>query len=77
MDISARSMLTLNRDGLHMKVYLRSTGYLLTTRLKQIRVNRCKRLLQAYAVNGFESILFTDEKMFSVKEVFNKQNDKI
>lgn len=77
LDISTRSMSRLIRDDLHMKAYRRSTGHLLTPQLKKIRLERCKRLLQWHADNGHENILFTDEKIFTVEEVFNKQNDKI
>ena len=77
MDVLARLMSRLIRDDLHMKAYHQSTGHLLTTRLKQIRLKRCKRLLQRRTVNGHESIHFTDEQTFTVEKVFNKQNDKI
>lgn len=77
MDISLRSMSRLIRDDLHMKAFRRCTGHLLTPRLKQIRLERCKKLLQWHASNGHENILFTDEKNFTVEEVFNKQNDKV
>lgn len=77
LDISTRSMSRLIRDDLNMKAFRRSTGHLLTPNLKQIRLERCKRLLHWHADNGHENILFTDEKIFTVEEVFNKQNDKI
>lgn len=77
LEISTRSMSRLIRDDLHMKAYRRSTAHMLTPRLKEIRHERCKRLLLWHATNGHENILFTDEKIFTVEEVFNKQNDKV
>lgn len=77
LNISNRSMCRLVRDDLSMKAYRRSTGHLLTARLKEIRLTRCKRLLQWHATNGHENILFTDEKIFTVEEKFNRQNDRV
>lgn len=77
LEISTRSMSRLIRDDLHMKAYRRSTAHIMTPRLKQIRLERCKRLLLWHAANGLENILFTDEKIFTVEQVFNKQNDKV
>ena len=39
-------MSRLIRDDLHMKSYRQLIGHLLTTRIKQIRLSRCQRLLQ-------------------------------
>lgn len=77
LDISRRTMSRIIRDDLSMKAYRRSTGHLLTPRLKDIRKTRCQRLLQWHATNGHENILFTDEKIFTVEEKFNRQNDKV
>ena len=46
-------------------------------RLIKIRHERAKRLFQWHAANGHENILFTDKKIFTVEEKFNKQCDKI
>ncbi|VVC32817.1 Hypothetical protein CINCED_3A023201 [Cinara cedri] len=45
--------------------------------LRQIRATRAKKLLQQYAKNGHRQILFTDEKIFIVEEIFNRQNDRV
>jgi hypothetical protein len=44
--------------------------------LKEIRQTRAKRL-QRQAENGHENILFTDEKIFTIEEQYNNQNNKI
>ena len=38
---------------------------------------RCRRLLQWHANNGHQSILFTNEKIFTIEESFNRQNDRV
>ena len=65
------------RDDLHMRAYRRSERRLLTRALKEIRLTRAGRLLQWYAENGHENIIFTDEKIFTIEEQYNSQNDKI
>ena len=77
MRISQRSMSRIIKHDLKLGAYRRSVGHLLTQSLKQNRVIKCKRLLSRYANNKHRKILFTDEKIFTVEEKFNKQNDKI
>jgi len=75
--LSPRSMSRLIRDNLHMRAYGRSEGHLLTPALKEIRQTRTEHLLQWHAENGHENILFTDEKIFTIEQQYNRLNDKI
>lgn len=77
LTVSTRTMSRIVKDDLHMRAYRRSTGHLLTPALREIRLTRAKRLLQWHARNGHENILFTDEKIFTIEESYNRQNDKI
>ena len=52
-------------------------GHLLTLALKEIRRTRAKHLLQWHAEIGHENILLMDEKIFSIEEQYNNQNNKI
>ena len=54
----------------------RSKGHL-TPALKEIQRSRAKRLLQWHAENGHENILFTEEKIFTIDEQYNSQDNKI
>jgi len=45
--------------------------------LKEIRRTKAERLLQWHAENEHESVLFTDEKIFTTKEQYNNQYNKI
>ena len=49
----------------------------LTPALKVIRQTRTECLLQWYAENGHENILFTDEKILTIEEQYKRPNDKI
>ena len=77
MNISKRSMSRLLSEDLGLRAYRRRTGHYLDARLKNQRVLKCRRLLQRYAHNGHRRILFTDEKIFTIEESFNRQNDKV
>ncbi len=43
--------------------------------IKKIRRDRAKQLLQRFKNNTQRNIVFTDKKIFSVEESFNKQTD--
>lgn len=77
MKISTRSMSRILRDDLKMKAYKRYTGHLLTPQLKEIRRVRSKALLARHGKNGHRDILFTDEKIFTIEQKFNRQNDRV
>jgi hypothetical protein len=51
-------------------------GHLLTPALKENRRTRTERHLQWHAENGHENILFMDEKILTMEEQYNRQNDK-
>ncbi|XP_021694327.1 uncharacterized protein LOC110674340 [Aedes aegypti] len=44
---------------------------------KQERLRRAKSLLKRAAEGKLENILFTDEKLFTVQQFVNKQNDRV
>jgi hypothetical protein len=77
MKISKRTMSRIIKDDLMLGAYRRSTGQRLSTSLCKLRVERSRRLLQRHANNGHRRILFTDEKIFTVEEKFNRQNDRV
>lgn len=77
LSVSKILMTRILRSDLGLKAYRRTTGYFLTPQLKQMRMMKCKCLLQRYAGNGHKRIFFTDEKIFNIEQSFNRQNDKI
>jgi nitrogen fixation/metabolism regulation signal transduction histidine kinase len=54
-----------------MRVHRHSKGRILTAN------RRAERLLQRHTNNGLKNILFTDEKLFTIEEQYNHQNNKI
>ncbi|KAK6033363.1 hypothetical protein OSTOST_00409 [Ostertagia ostertagi] len=49
----------------------------LTDAQKEKRKKRSKQLLRRFAAGRHSKILFTDEKLFTVEQVVNKQNDRV
>lgn len=77
VQISTRSMSRLITKDLKMGAYRRSTGHRLTVNLRRIRETRARELLRRHANGDHRNILFTDEKIFTVEQKFNKQNDRV
>jgi len=77
MNLSSRSLCRIIRDDLGMKAYKRYTGHLLTPQLREIRRVRSKALLQRHGVENYKKILFTDEKILTIEQKFNRQNDRV
>lgn len=77
MKISRKSMARILKKDLGLGAFKRRTGQLLTASLKKNRVEKSKRLLIKYANDKHKKILFTDEKIFTIQEKFNKQNDRV
>ncbi len=50
---------------------------MLNDHLKTFRRKKVKKVLHLYVKRGFKRILFTDEKVFTVGQKFNWQNDRI
>lgn len=77
MKITQKSMSRIIKKDLGLGAFKRRTGQLLTPTIKKNRIVRSKRLLVKYADNRHRKILFTDEKIFTIQEKFNRQNDRI
>ena len=60
-----------------MTAHLCSKGHLLTPALKEICQTRAEHLLQWHVENGHENIFFTDDKILTIEEQYNNQNNKI
>lgn len=77
MNVSKRSMSRILRQDLQLGAYWRCVRHLLTPRLKKIRAERCEKFLKRFKNNGHRRILFSDEKIFTIEEKINRQNDRV
>ncbi|GBM01374.1 hypothetical protein AVEN_135796-1 [Araneus ventricosus] len=77
MGISDRSVRRMAKTELGLKPYKFQNFQLLTEKHKLVRLQRCRKLLRRAATIHWERFLFTDEKLFTVQQAHNSQNDRI
>ena len=75
--ISRRSVQRIVRDHLGMKSFKRKKVHFLTDNIKGKRLVKSKGLSKRHAIHGMNNILFSDEKLFTIEEASNAQNDRI
>ena len=71
------SLRKLVHEDLGLKSLKRKTVHHLTPTLRRKRLVRCKGLLRRLAPRDMDKVLLSDEKLFTVEEVNNRQNDRI
>ncbi|KAI6653971.1 MhmaT1 transposase [Oopsacas minuta] len=77
LEINRESLRKLVHQDLGLKSLKRKTVHHLTPSIRQKRLERCKGFLRRLGTQDFEKILFSDEKLFTVEEATNRQNDRI
>ncbi|QQP48557.1 Uncharacterized protein FKW44_008915 [Caligus rogercresseyi] len=77
-DLSVDSI-TINwavREDLGLTSYTRTLRHLLTEDMKRKRLTRCKKVLTWLKGNGSIVKIFSDKKIFTVDQVYNRRNDR-
>lgn len=74
--ISRESVRRIAKEELNLKPYKLQKVQLLTDENKRVRLQRCRQLKRRAAGRQWERILFTDEKLFTVEQAHNRQNDR-
>ncbi|KAI6660137.1 Transposase [Oopsacas minuta] len=77
LKISHRSVQRIVKNQLGMRSFKRKTVHFLSSKIMGKRLVRSKGLLKRHAVYGINNILFSDEKLFTIEEANNAQNDRI
>ncbi|OXA41211.1 Transposable element Tc3 transposase [Folsomia candida] len=77
LNVSPSTIKMALKSDLGVRAMRRGVCHMLTTKQKKNRVIRCRGLLKRHAGESYKNILFTDEKIFTVEEKFNRQNDRI
>ena len=75
-EISERSLRRVIHDDLGLKSLKRRKVHMLTTAMKQKRLDRSRALLSRATLNVLDRILFSDEKLFTIEQALNSQNDR-
>jgi len=73
LKISRRSVARMVKNKLKLRSYKLGMGNYLDERMKRVRLENAQRLLKK---KSFGSILFTDEKVFTVERAVNRHNDR-
>ena len=60
-----------------MQSFKRKKVHFLSEMVKEKRLSRSKELLVRHATGGLENIIFSDEKIFTIEETTNVQNDRV
>ncbi len=76
MNLALRTILQVLTEATSPSLQ-RVTGHLLNTCLRSLQLKWLKKLMFIYSKNLFKKILFTDEKIFTIEQKFNKQNDNV
>ena len=77
LHISDKSVRDIVHDRLNCHSYRLQKSYALAEETKETRVRRCRELLRRAADNRHLSFVFSDEKLFTVDAVYNRQNDRV
>ena len=76
IEVNRETVRRIAKDDLNLKPYKLRRVQLLTDEDEVKRLQRCRLLKQRAAEGRWETILFTDEKLFTVEQSYNPQNDR-
>ncbi|TKR73704.1 hypothetical protein L596_020984 [Steinernema carpocapsae] len=77
LNISDRTVRRIVKEDLKLVSYKKITAHVLTDKMKEKRLENCKRMLAVVASRGCQKNLFSDEKLFNLEPVHNRQNDRV
>ena len=77
LKVSHGSMQNLVKNDLHLKSCKRRTVHFLSEKIVKKRLARSKDILTRLATQPLDKIIFSDEKLFTIEEATNKQNERI
>jgi inhibitor of nuclear factor kappa-B kinase subunit alpha len=75
--VSRSSVQRILKNHLGLKAFKLQKAHLLTDTMKATRLKMCKALKRRFAAGRHKSILFSDEKLFTIEQSHNHQNDRI
>jgi len=75
MHISDRSVRKIMKNHLHVKPYKIQKVHALNPTQMKVRLERAKELKRLHTSDEIPNIVFSDEKIFTIEQFVNKQND--
>lgn len=76
LGINRESVRIIVRIRLGLRSYKLGRGHYLTEKMKQKRLEKARKMKRLVAAGRHRSIVFTDEKIFTVERHHNAQNDR-
>ncbi|EYC41168.1 hypothetical protein Y032_0580g260 [Ancylostoma ceylanicum] len=76
LGVSQKSLHRIVEDKLGMRAYKLLKLHGLSENQRAVRVKKCRALLERAVGDGYMRRLFTDEKLFTIEQVYNPQNDR-
>lgn len=64
------------KNELNYYPYKFNKAHYLSETMKENRLRNCKKLLRVAARGRYKTIVFTDEKLFTIEQALNSQNDR-
>lgn len=77
LSISRRTVSRVVKRDLGLKIYKMQTTHALDDKMRATRLQCCRDLLKRFSRGRHCSIVFSDEKLFTVEMSFNKQNNRV
>ena len=77
LGISRTSVTQIVRKDLGLSSFKLRKVQFLTDTMKLKRKLRSRGLLSRFAGDGLNDVLFSDEKLFTIEQAFNRQNDRV
>lgn len=75
--ISDGSVRNIVKKKLRLRPYKIQKSHLLTEKMKQVRHQKSKEVSRRFGRGAHRTSLFSDEKLFTIEETFNKQNARV
>ncbi|KAI6656176.1 hypothetical protein LOD99_1509 [Oopsacas minuta] len=77
LKVSESSVRKIVKVNLGMRSFRRKKVHFLSEQVKVKRLQRCKGQLRRHVNHDIKKIAFSDEKIFTIEEALNPQNDRI
>lgn len=77
LGISRSTVQRIVAHDLNLKAYKLRKAQLLEDKDKKVRLERCRLIKKRAAAEKWNHILFSDEKLFSIEQAHNHQNDRM
>lgn len=77
MKINRETARLMAKEELGLRPFKMKKAQKLTEENKRTRLQRCKGLLKRAAGDRWQTFLYSDEKLFSIEQAYNSQNDRV